>query len=285
MTTVVDVLKRTEAFFRSKGIPSPRLDAELIVGHHLNMDRVTLYLQFDRPLNEQELGPMREDVKRRANREPVAWIIGTKGFWTLELHSHKDVLVPRPDSETLVNAALELIPEDAPYFVADVGSGTGAIGLSIASERPEVKLFATDISDAALRCTKANVDALQLTHRVAVLKGSLLEPIPHDRKIDIVVSNPPYIPSVDIAGLAPEIALHEPRVALDGGLDGLDIYRKLIPAAASRATKAVLVEHGDGQEPAVQQMMRDAGLTDITTHSDLTGVVRVVSGSVRNAAE
>ena len=278
MTTVVDVLKKTEAFFRSKGIPSPRLDAELIVGHHLKMDRVTLYLQFDRPLNEQELGPMRADVKRRADREPVAWIIGSKGFWSLDLASHKDVLVPRPDSETLVTAALEIIPMDTPCFVADVGSGTGAIGLAIASERPEVKLFATDVSDAALRCTKTNVEALDLSDRVAVLKGSLLEPIPADRDIDVVVSNPPYIPSSDINGLAPEISKHEPRLALDGGQDGLEIYRELIPAAAARASMAVLVEHGDGQDAAIRAMMEAAGLQDIQSHPDLTGVVRVVSG-------
>jgi release factor glutamine methyltransferase len=280
MTTVVDVLKKTEAFFRSKGIPSPRLDAELIVGHHLDMDRVTLYLQFDRPLHERELTPMREDVKRRANREPVAWIIGTKGFWSLDLASHKDVLVPRPDSETLVTAALTLIPEDELCFVADVGTGTGAIGLAIASERPNVRLFATDVSDAALRCTKENVTSLGLENRVAVLKGSLLEPIPEGRQIDVVVSNPPYIPTSTIDTLAPEIAQHEPRLALDGGSDGLDIYRELIPAAAARATMAVLVEHGDGQHTAIAEMMKSAGLVDIAEHADLTGTVRVMSGKI-----
>ena len=280
MSTVVDVLKKTEAFFRSKGIPSPRLDAELIVGHHLQMDRVTLYLQFDRPLSEKELTPMREDVKRRANREPVAWITGTKGFWTLDLFSHKDVLVPRPDSETLVTAALEIIPENQRCFVADVGSGTGAIGLSIASERPEVRLFAIDVSDAALHCTKQNVTALGYEERVAVLRGSLLTPVPSDRTIDVVVSNPPYIPTADIDELAPEISRHEPRLALDGGADGMDIYRELIPAAAARATTAVLVEHGDGQHTAVRELMQQSGLVDIQEHADLTGTPRVVSGRV-----
>jgi len=242
------------------------------------MDRVTLYLQFDRPLNERELEPMRADVKRRANREPVAWIIGKKGFWTLDLASHKDVLVPRPDSETLVTAALDMIAEDEPCFVVDVGAGTGAIGLSIVSERPLAKLFATDVSDAALRCTKANVETLGFSDRVAVLKGSLLGPIPAERQIDVVVSNPPYIPSADIEGLAPEIAQHEPRLALDGGVDGLDIYRTLIPAAAARATTAVLVEHGDGQHDAIRAMMEAAGMVDIKEYPDLTGTVRVVGG-------
>ena len=278
MTTVVDVLKKTEAFFRARGIPSPRLDAELIVGHHLGLERVALYLQFDRPLSESELRPMRADVQRRADREPVAWILGTKGFWTLDLHSHKDVLVPRPDTETLVTAALDLVPEDGPCFIADVGCGTGAVGLAILSERPQAKLFATDISDAALHCTKANVEALGINDCVAVLKGSLLEPVPESRPIDIVVSNPPYIPTAEIDGLSPEIAKHEPRLALDGGTDGLDVYRQLIPQAASRARTAVLVEHGDGQHDAIAELMRNAGLHDISEHKDLTGTVRVVAG-------
>ncbi len=280
MTTVVEILKKTEAFFRSRGIPSPRLDAELIVGHHLDLDRVALYLQFDRPVNEAELGPMRVDVKRRAAREPIAWITGTKGFWTLDLDSHRDVLVPRPDSEALVEAALAMIPEDEDVFVADIGSGTGAIGLAIAADRPLVKLFSIDVSDAALHCTKANVQKLGFADRVAVLKGSLLEPIPPQRRIDVVVSNPPYIPSAEIDDLSPEIATHEPRLALDGGPDGLDIYRQLIPAAAARATTGVVVEHGDGQHTAVEAMMAEAGLSSIETHTDLTGTVRAVSGRV-----
>lgn len=280
MTTVVDILKKTEVFFRSKGIPSPRLDAELIVGHHLGLDRVALYLQFDRPLNDAEMEPMRADVKRRADREPIAWIIGTKGFWSLDLLAHPDVLVPRPDSETLVETALALIPEEEECFVADIGCGTGAIGLAIASERPLVKLFSVDLSDAALHCTKANVERLELGNRVAVLKGSLLDPIPDNRQIDVLVSNPPYIPSADIDGLAPEIATHEPRLALDGGDDGLDVYRRLIPTAASRCTTAVVVEHGDGQHAAIQAMMEEAGLLNIGTHEDLTHTIRVVSGRV-----
>ena len=278
MTTLVDILKKTEAFFRSRDIPSPRLDAELIIGHNLGMDRVQLYLEFDRPLSEAELAPMRAMVKRRAEREPVAWIIGSKGFWSLDLKSHKDVLVPRPDSETLVETALKLIPEDEPCFVADIGAGTGAIGLAIAVERPEVRLFSVDISDAALHCTKENVASLELQGRVAVLKGSLLEPIPEERQIDVVVSNPPYSPSAEIDGLSPEISEHEPRLALDGGADGLDIYRALIPSAALRATRAVVVEHGDDQHDAVAALMTEAGLIEVSGHADLTGTTRVTSG-------
>jgi release factor glutamine methyltransferase len=280
MITLVDVLKKTEAFFKSKGVGSPRLDAELILGHHLGLDRVQLYLQFDRPMTEDDLKPMREHVRRRGEREPMAWILGTKGFWTIDLATHKDVLVPRPDTETLVQAALERIPESGDFYVADVGCGSGAVGLSLACERADIKLFATDISDAALRCTQANIKRLSLDGRVAVLKGSLLSPIPADRPIDIVVSNPPYIPSADIEPLEPEVSRHEPRTALDGGPDGLDIYRQLIPSAAARARVAVLVEVGAGQADAVSTLMHEAGLKDIKVHMDLAGHGRVVEGSV-----
>ncbi len=278
MTTLVDVLKRTEAFFRGKGIDTPRLDAELILGHHLGLDRVTLYMQFDRPLSEQDLAPMREHVRRRGEREPLAWVLGEKGFHKLDLAVHPGVLVPRPDSETLVDAALALIPEDEECFVADICCGSGAIGLAIASERPRVKLFATDIEVAALNCTKENVQRLGLSDRVAVLRGSLLEPIPADRPIDYIVSNPPYIVSGEIDALAPEISQHEPRTALDGGIDGLDIYRQLVPAAAQRGQVAVLVEVGAGQASDVTDLMRAAGLTNLDTHKDLAGHERVVSG-------
>ena len=281
MITLVDVLKRTESFFRTRDIPSPRLDAELILCHHLGLDRVALYLQFDRPLADEDLAPMREHVRRRGEREPLAWILGTKEFWSLELASHSGVLVPRPDSETLVSAAIGWIPETERCFIADVGAGTGAIGIAIATERPEARLFATDMSDAALACTKANVERHGLTERVAVLRGNLLEPIPTERQIDIVVSNPPYIPTADIDNLPPEIQKHEPRTALDGGTDGLDVYRALIPAAAQRAQVGILVEVGDGQSDDVASLMEDAGLVDIETTPDLTQTPRVVAGRIQ----
>jgi release factor glutamine methyltransferase len=278
VTTVVDVLKRTEAFFRDMGIESPRLDAELILSHHLGLDRVGLYLQFDRPLVEADLAPMRDHVRRRGQREPMAWIRGTQSFWKLDLAVHSGVLVPRPDTETLVETALALIPETGECFVADIGCGSGAVGLAIASERPDVRLFATDIDPAALNCTKENVQRLGLGDRVAVLRGSLLDPIPADRPIDIIVSNPPYIASGEIDGLAPEIAQHEPRTALDGGADGLDVYRSLIPIAVQRARQAVVVEIGAAQGPAVQREMTQSGIDSVRIVTDLGGRDRVVEG-------
>lgn len=274
------MLQRTTQHFKERGIPSARLDAELLLAAVLNLDRVALYLNFDRPLTDEELAALRPLVRRRGGREPMAWILGSRDFWKISLKTPARVLVPRGDTEILVEAALALLPEDEERFVADVGSGTGAVGLSLAWARPKLKLYATDLSPEALAATKENAAALGVSDRVAVLRGPLLEPIPPQRPLDIVVSNPPYIPSADIDALAPEIRDHEPRLALDGGLDGLEIYRKLVPAAARRAREALLVEVGDGQAEAVAALFQEAGFVAIQTHKDLSGTERVVEGRI-----
>ena len=282
MKTVVEVLTSTDRAFRQRGIPSPRLDAELIIGHILNMDRVKVYLNHDRPLIESELEQLRLAVKRRMAREPLAWIIGRREFYGRDFDVGPGVLVPRPDTETLIVAALEWIgvPDaggDA-IFVADIGSGSGCIGLTLAMERPQIKVYAVDLSPEAIATTRANIERHGMGQRVGVLKGALLQPIPAGRVIDWVVSNPPYIPTADIEGLAPEVREQEPRLALDGGGDGLAVYRQLIPQAAGRVRRGVLVEVGIGQAVAVAVMMRDVGLTGVETVRDLSGVERVVRG-------
>lgn len=279
MITLVEVLQKTERFLRDKGVDTPRLEAELLLCHVLALTRVALYLAYDRPLTPEELDRLRPLVARRGKREPLAWILGSRGFHALDLKVVPGVLVPRPDTETLVEAALELIPPDAdPVYVADVGAGTGAIGLAIAKARPGARIFAIDRSKVALECTRANRDALGLADRVAVLEGDLLAPIPANRPIDWVVSNPPYIPRADIDGLMPEVAKWEPREALDGGPDGLDVLRRLIPDAAKRVRRGVLVEIGFGQAARVVELFRAAGLTDLRTWNDLGGIARVIGG-------
>jgi len=278
---LVDILTRTETWLRQRGIGSPRLEAELLLCKVLGMERLQLYLAHDRPMTEAELDALRPLVARRGDREPLAWILGNQPFHAIDLRIAPGVLVPRPDTETLVEAALEWITEDRPY-VADVGCGSGAVGLSIATARPYTRVYATDLAPAALETTRANVAALDLPTRVAVLRGDLLEPIPTHRPIDWVVSNPPYIPSDDIAGLQREVSHHEPRLALDGGPDGLEIYRRLIPAAAARARGGVLLEVGIHQAARVADLLRRAGLVDLKTWDDLNGITRVVGA--RNPA-
>lgn len=278
--TLVDVLRRTETFLRNKGVPSPRLEAELLLSKVLGLPRLQLYLAHDRPLTPGELDALRPLVARRGNREPMSWILGERGFHRIELAIEPGVLDPRPDTETLVEAALAEIPADSAdsVYVADVGCGSGAVGLAIAAARPSVRVYAVDLDDTALRVTKANVAKLGLGERVAVLKGDLLDPIPAKRPIDWVVSNPPYVPTREIAELEPEVRVHEPRLALDGGPDGLDVYRRLVPAAFQRARRGLLLEVGHDQAARVADLLRRAGFGDLRTARDLSGIERVVGG-------
>ena len=276
---LVEVLTRTESWLRQRGVDSPRLDTELILAHVLQMERLQLYLSHDRPMTRAELDTLRPLVRRRGEREPLAWIVGAKGFHTIDLEVGPGVLVPRPDTETLVNAALEWMDaERDPLYVADVGCGSGAIGLALAQSLPGARVYCTDIAEEALACTRRNVEALGLQDRVAVLEGDLLTPVPRGRPVDWVVSNPPYIPSQDIDGLQPEVSQHEPRLALDGGADGLDVYRRLIPIAARRAREGVLVEVGHLQASQVMDLFRQAGMQDLQSWKDLGGISRVVGG-------
>lgn len=276
MIPLLQVLERTDAFLKKKGSASPRLDAELLIGHVLNLSRLDVYMNFERPLMEPDLDALRPLVKRRGEREPMAYLLGKKEFWSIDFACAPGVLIPRPDTETLVETALPFCEGES--FLADVGAGTGCVGLAIAKECPDLKLFSTDLAPEALALVKKNVAALEMQDRVAVLRGNLLEPIPPARRVDVVVSNPPYIPSAEIDGLEPEVSTHEPRLALDGGADGLDCYRALIPAAFSRAQRACLVEVGKGQAEDVAALFEAAGFVDIQTHKDLAGVERVVSG-------
>ena len=275
MPTIVEIIKKSEQFLRNRGISSPRLDTELLIGDALNLDRLQLYMKFDLPLTELELSHIRERIKRRAQREPIAYILGHKEFYANRFTVLPGVLCPRPDTETLIEVALKHIPQDETFYIADVGSGSGCIGLSLALERPKVNLYAIDISPIALQCTQKNVEDLSLTNRVAVLKGHYLDPIPPHRPINMIVSNPPYIPSEDIDALAPEVSKHEPKIALDGGKDGLACYRALAVQSASRAIGVVIVEIGYDQAPAVRDIFEKRGYT-VSCFQDLSGQDRVI---------
>ena len=280
LVRLVDVLTRTERWLRERGIPSPRYEAELLLCKALEMERLQLYLAHDRPMNQHELDLLRPMVRRRGAREPLAWILGEQGFHGIELAIRPGVLVPRPDTEVLVDATLGLIGEDEPppVYLADVGCGSGAVGLALAVARPSLRVYAIDIDPTAIEVTRDNVNRLALTDRVGVLRGDLLHAVPPQRPIDWVVSNPPYIPTEELAACEPEVSQHEPRTALHGGRDGLDAYRALLPQAAARARRGVLVEVGHDQAGRVADLFRRAGLVDITTHPDLAGIQRVVSG-------
>lgn len=278
MRTLGEVLRLSTEHLKQRGVEGPRLDAELLVGAALGLERLQVYLQHDRPLLESELQAIRELVQRRSRREPLAHILGKREFYGLEFQLRPGVLVPRPDTETLVDALLDVIgPDPEPLvYVADIGCGSGCIGLSLASQRPSIRLYAIDLNPEALAATKANTQALGLSGRVALLRGDLLGPVPSERQVDWVVSNPPYIPSAEIDGLQPEVARFEDRLALDGGADGLDLYRRLLPMAWARAQRGIVLEVGHGQAEAVVELARKAGFRECTIRCDLGGRQRVV---------
>jgi release factor glutamine methyltransferase len=259
------------AELRDAGCESPRLDAELLLAHALGGSRTGLHLRPERELSDAEAARFAEALWRRRRREPIAYIVGTKAFRHIDLRVDPRVLVPRPETELLVEVALGL-PRGA--RVADVGTGSGAVALALKHERPDLTMHATDASSDALEVARANARALRLD--VAFAHGDLLQPLdPHP--LDAILSNPPYVATHERGKLAPEITEHEPHEALFAGPDGLDVVRRLIPAAAARAP-FVALEIGAGQAQAVSDLLRAHGMTDVAAHRDLAGHERVIVG-------
>jgi release factor glutamine methyltransferase len=274
--TIREVLEWAAQDFAARGIESPRLDAELLVAKALETDRVGLYLDLNRPLVDQERDAIRPLVARRRDREPVAYILGHRDFWGRRFEVTPDVLIPRPDTETLVEHALECIPEDAGCRVLDVGTGSGAIAVTIAAERPLARVTATDISDAALKVASQNAETLAVASRIRFERADLLC---GDERYDIIVSNPPYIAQAEIAGLQPEVREHEPLSALEAGEDGLDVVRALLAAGvtATDAGAQMLIEVGIGQAPSVVALASEhSEWESVAVHLDLNRIERVV---------
>ena len=275
--TIGRILKWTEQYFKEKGIESPRLDAEVLLSHILGRERIYLYVHFDEPLEPAELARYREAIKQRVQRVPVAYIIGEKEFMGLTFKVTEDTLVPRPDTEILVQAAIERLRArgDAPRF-ADIGTGTGAICLSVLHFLPKAQADTVDISPAARAVAEENAAALEVADRVTFHTGDLLAPLA-GQCYDAILSNPPYIPDGDIAALAPEVRLKEPRTALAGGKDGLDFYRRLTADAPAHLKDGgfLAVEVGIHQAAPVAALAVPAfSRTEIL--KDYAGIERVV---------
>jgi release factor glutamine methyltransferase len=281
--TVETARRRLAARFRTNAIDSAELDARILVGSALDLDFTAMIAAANRVLTSNESMRLEELARRRLAGEPIARILRLREFWGLPLQLSAETLVPRPDTETVVELALEMlraVPRpDRALRIADLGTGSGAILLALLSELPNARGFGTDISPAALRTASGNAIRLGLASRATFVACDYAAAL--SGPFDLIVSNPPYIRSADIAGLATEVRDHDPLAALDGGADGLDAYRTLIPQAARLlAPQGVLaVEAGRGQTSAIGELMTAAGLTqERPARADLAGVFRAVAG-------
>ena len=268
-TSVRDAVESAVIALTAAGCETPRLDAQVLLAAALGVDRAAIVADPARELEPDAARRFQEYAARRRDREPVAYILGTKGFRSIELEVDPRVLIPRPETEHLVEALLDL-PRGA--RVCDVGTGSGAIALALKAERPDIEVVATDASADALDVARANTRRLGLD--VELRHGDLLAGV--GGRLDAVVSNPPYVE--DGAELAPEIVLHEPALALRAGPGGLDVIVRLLPAAGATEAHTVALEIGAGQAAAVAELMRGAGFPDVETVADLAGVARVLIG-------
>jgi release factor glutamine methyltransferase len=270
--TPLRLLGWTQGFLAGKGVDAPRLTAELLLAHALGCDRVRLYLDFDKPLGDPELARYRELVKRRAGGEPTAYLTGAREFFGHRLAVDARVLIPRPETEALVELALAALPEGGAAL--DLGTGSGALAIALQLGRPGAAVTAVEVSSAALEVARANAAALQAT--VAFLEGDLYAPLPPGSRFDVIVSNPPYLPSGELAGLQREVQ-REPRLALDGGADGLAVLRRVVAGAPARlkAGGLLLLEMHESHLDSLPALCRAAGFASAEPRHDLAGLPRL----------
>lgn len=281
---LLEILEETTRFFDSRDMENGRLQAELLLAAILDIKRLDLYLQFERPLLADEVDLYRDYVRQRLQRVPVQYIVGVAAFRNLELSVTPDVLIPRPETEILVDVALQYLPDGG--RVLDLCCGSGAIALSLAQEAATAQVVAADISEAALKVAKANGVSHELQERVEWFCGDFFAPLAGAAPFDIVVCNPPYVRHGDLACLEPEVQDHEPHLALDGGEDGLDCYRRIVQEAPGfiRPGGYLLMEVGEGQSTAVEALLAQvASFSEVQTKPDLNEVPRVVVARISSS--
>lgn len=282
MQSVLEILQKTTDFFAQKGIENPRFNAELIVGHMLGLKRMQLYLQFERLLGEPELEKMRPLVRRRGAREPLAYVLGETEFCGLRIKTDRRALIPRPETEELVElvvAQLKTAPTPA-LRLADLGTGTGCIALALANSFPEASVTALDASDEALALARENAASCKLEGRVSFLKSDWLSALPSGERFDAIVANPPYLTERETAETQPEVQKYEPHAALASPDEGLADLRKIIQSAPSYLKPGALLalETGIDQHPKLQDLLTSAGFVEVSSKKDLSGRDRFVTG-------
>lgn len=280
--TVGALVKWATDDFRTRGMSSPRLDAELIVGHVTGLSRTQMIMEHERPLSAAELAPIRELVKRRRSHEPIAYLRGVREFYGREFKVDARVLVPRPETELLVDCGLRRTESTALNLRAlDLCTGSGCVGITIARERPTARVTASDISDGALSVARDNAARLG-AYNMGFLKSDLFASLgdEHHGSFDLIVSNPPYIETSTIATLDADVREHEPHLALDGGADGYEFYKRIVAESPTwlHGHGVLALEVGAGQAPTVAEWMRERGFADVLVERDLARIERVVSG-------
>jgi release factor glutamine methyltransferase len=259
--TVLEAIQKSAEFLAKKNVESPRLQTELLLAHLLKMPRMKLYLNFERVLTTSETDTLRELVKRRGQREPLQHIVGSTSFCGYEIAVNRHALVPRPETELLAEAGWQFLVNRHPSLVTalDFGTGTGCIAIALAAKCPNAKIVATDISSDALALAKGNAARNNVAERIEFLQGDGFAALPENSKFDLIVSNPPYIPSAEVETLQPEVRDFDPRGALDGGTDGLAFYRLIAKGAAVflKPDGKLMLEFGDGQADAIKNIFEN----------------------------
>lgn len=283
--TIGKILKWTEEYFQKYNIENPRLDAEILLGYVLNKERIFLYVHFDQPLDSEELAKFKECIKKRAMKMPVAYITGVREFMGLDFKVTEATLIPRPDTEILVETAMERLGKIAGNEAgtgkcfADLGTGSGAICLSILNYMKEIEAVTVDISPKAIAVAKENAEKFAVSDRIEFLEGDFLKPLENKGKFTAILSNPPYIPKQDILGLESDVKDFEPIGALDGGIDGLDFYRQLLVKSANYIEDGgfLAIEIGINQSQAILEMAkRNLMWGKVEVIKDLAGIDRCV---------
>ncbi|MDY3739929.1 MAG: peptide chain release factor N(5)-glutamine methyltransferase [Selenomonadaceae bacterium] len=283
--TIGKILKWTEEYFQKYNIENPRLDAEVLLGYVLNKERIFLYVHFDQPLDSEELAKFKECIKKRAMKMPVAYITGVREFMGLDFKVTEATLIPRPDTEILVETAMERLGKIAGNEAgtgkcfADLGTGSGAICLSILNYMKEIEAVTVDISPKAIAVAKENAEKFAVSDRIEFLEGDFLKPLENKGKFTAILSNPPYIPKQDILGLESDVKDFEPMGALDGGIDGLDFYRQLLVKSANYIEDGgfLAIEIGINQSQAILEMAkRNLMWGKVEVIKDLAGIDRCV---------
>ena len=277
MLTVLEIIKRSTEFLAKHGVENPRLNAEHLVGHALGLKRMQLYIQFERPLAEPELAKIRPLVKRRSEREPLQYIVGTADFAGVTLKVDRRALIPRPETELLVEFAQALCPEP-PAAILDLGTGTGALALALARQFPAAKVTAVDVSREALALAAENAATSAMAERVSFLESDWFAGLPGEAKFGLIVANPPYLSTAEVAETAPEVRGFEPRGALTSGPTGLEALDVIIRGAKAHLNSGgwLLCETGIAQHAHLLALAQNAGFARVESRKDLTGRDRFV---------